>query len=36
MRCPPSISKTYMEKGMDIKFNVIRKKWYKWKACKYE
>lgn len=34
--CPPSISKTYMGKGMGIGFSVTRKEWYKWKACKYE
>ncbi len=25
-----------MGKGMGIKFNVTKKKWYKWKACNYE
>jgi hypothetical protein len=25
-----------MRKGMGIGFSVVRKKWYKWKACKYE
>jgi hypothetical protein len=36
MKCPLSISKTDIRKGMGIGFNVIKKKWCKWKVCKYE